>query len=76
MIKTLNKIKCTICELSLKLVYLFFCFSNRVKDYVRRQQSVTLVERSMRAELSVLEQKLLESQDLIEVRGKVYINRE
>lgn len=32
--------------------------------------------RSMRAELSVLEQKLLESQDLIEVRGKVYINRE
>lgn len=27
--------------------------------------------RSMRAELSVLEQKLLESQDLIEVRGKL-----
>lgn len=76
MIKTLNIIKSTICELSLKLIYLFFCFSNRVKDYVRRQQSVTNVERSMRAELSVLEQKLLESQDLIEVRGKVYINRE
>lgn len=62
--------------LSLILIYLFFCFSNRVKDYVRRQQSVTNVERSMRAELTVLEQKLLESQDLIEVRGKVYINRE
>lgn len=43
----------------------------RVKDYVRRQQSITNVERSMRAELSVLEQKLLESQDLIEVRGKL-----
>ncbi|XP_062616803.1 uncharacterized protein LOC134278506 [Saccostrea cucullata] len=42
----------------------------RVKDYVRRQQSVTNVERSMRAELSALEQKLLESQDQIEVRGK------
>ncbi|XP_062609194.1 uncharacterized protein LOC134270939 [Saccostrea cucullata] len=27
----------------------------RVKDYVRRQQSVTNVERSMRAELSALE---------------------
>lgn len=62
--------------LSLILIYLFFCFSNRVKDYVRRQQSVTNVERSMRAELTVLEQKLLESQDLLEVRGKVYINRE
>lgn len=62
--------------LSLILIYLFFCFSNRVKDFVRRQQSVTNVERSMRAELTVLEQKLLESQDLIEVRGKVYINRE
>lgn len=62
--------------MSLILIYLFFCFSNRVKDYVRRQQSVTNVERSMRAELTVLGQKLLESQDLIEVRGKVYINRE
>uniref|UniRef100_A0A8W8IUW0 Uncharacterized protein n=1 Tax=Magallana gigas TaxID=29159 RepID=A0A8W8IUW0_MAGGI len=45
--------------------------SIRVKDYVRRQQSITNMIRSMRAELSVLEQKLLESQDLIEVRGKL-----
>uniref|UniRef100_A0A8W8KZ57 Uncharacterized protein n=1 Tax=Magallana gigas TaxID=29159 RepID=A0A8W8KZ57_MAGGI len=43
----------------------------RVKDYVRRQQSVTNVERSMRAESTVLEQKLLESQYLIEVRGRL-----
>uniref|UniRef100_A0A8W8MKN2 Uncharacterized protein n=1 Tax=Magallana gigas TaxID=29159 RepID=A0A8W8MKN2_MAGGI len=48
-----------------------FRFAAEVKDYVRRQQSVTNVERSMRAELTVLEQKLLESQDLLEVRGKL-----
>jgi hypothetical protein len=44
-----------------------------VKDYCRRQQSVSELTKSIRKELSPLEMKLLESQDLIEIRGKVFI---
>lgn len=41
-----------------------------MKDFVNRLE-ISNIEKSLRAELTSLEKKLLETQDLVEVRGKV-----
>lgn len=42
----------------------------RLKDFVNRLE-ISNIEKSLRAELTSLEKKLLETQDLVEVRGKL-----
>ena len=46
-------------------------YIHRISTYKRRSTSVSETDLSLRDELTPLEQKLLQSQELLEMRGKV-----
>ena len=49
----------------------FWVFFNRIETYKKRSTGVNETDLSLRSELTKLEMKLLESQELVYLRGKV-----